>query len=33
MIGALNDGLEQMRESGEYLKVIDTHMSSIWAGL
>lgn len=33
LIAAFNDGLATMRESGEYLKVIDTHMSSIWAGL
>lgn len=33
MIAALNDGLEKMRASGEYLKVVDKHMSSIWAGL
>ena len=33
LIAAFNAGLAEMRESGEYLKVIDTHMSSIWAGL
>ncbi|WP_425098814.1 LysM peptidoglycan-binding domain-containing protein [Tropicibacter sp. S64] len=33
LIAAFNNGLETMRDSGEYLKVIDTHMSSIWAGL
>ncbi|WP_136439242.1 transporter substrate-binding domain-containing protein [Pacificoceanicola onchidii] len=33
LIGAFNAGLDEMRESGEYLNVIDTHMSSIWAGL
>ncbi|MFW2542182.1 LysM peptidoglycan-binding domain-containing protein [Primorskyibacter sp. 2E107] len=33
LIAAFNAGLEKMRDSGEYLKVIDTHMSSIWAGL
>ncbi len=33
MIAAFNDGLAEMRETGEYLDVIDRHMSSIWAGL
>lgn len=33
LIGAFNAGLAETRETGEYLKVIDTHMSSIWAGL
>jgi polar amino acid transport system substrate-binding protein len=33
MIAAVNEGLAAMRESGEYLSVIDKHMSSIWAGL
>lgn len=33
LIAAFNDGLDKMRDSGEYLKVIDKHMSSIWAGL
>ncbi|WGW05758.1 LysM peptidoglycan-binding domain-containing protein [Tropicibacter oceani] len=33
LIGAFDAGLAEMRESGEYLSVIDTHMSSIWAGL
>lgn len=33
LISAFDAGLEEMRESGEYLKVIDKHMSSIWAGL
>ncbi|MFZ7090181.1 LysM peptidoglycan-binding domain-containing protein [Primorskyibacter sp. 2E233] len=33
LIAAFNGGLAEMRDSGEYLKVIDTHMSSIWAGL
>lgn len=32
-VAALNDGLATMRDSGEYLDVIDRHMSSIWAGL
>ncbi|WP_425072874.1 LysM peptidoglycan-binding domain-containing protein [Sagittula sp. S175] len=33
LIAAFNDGLEKMRASGEYLKIVDKHMSSIWAGL
>ncbi len=33
LIAAFNDGLTTMRDSGEYLAVIDKHMSSIWAGL
>jgi len=33
MIEAINAGLTEMRESGEYLQVLDKHMSSIWAGL
>ncbi|MCT4556333.1 MAG: transporter substrate-binding domain-containing protein [Pelagimonas sp.] len=33
LIAAFNNGLAEMRESGEYLRLIDTHMSSIWAGL
>ena len=33
LIGAFNGGLNEMRETGEYLQVIDKHMSSIWAGL
>jgi len=33
LIAAFNDGLAEMRDSGEYLTVIDKHMSSIWAGL
>ncbi len=33
LIAAFNDGLGKMRDSGEYLSVIDKHMSSIWAGL
>ena len=33
MIAAFDEGLGTMRDSGEYLTVIDKHMSSIWAGL
>ncbi|CUH76061.1 LysM peptidoglycan-binding domain-containing protein [Tropicibacter naphthalenivorans] len=33
VVDAFNDGLAAMRDSGEYLTVIDKHMSSIWAGL
>ena len=33
IIAAFNDGLASIRESGEYLRVLDKHMSSIWAGL
>lgn len=33
LIEAFNNGLEALRDSGEYLRVIDTHMSSIWSGL
>ena len=33
LIAAVNDGLAKIRESGDYLTVLDKHMSSIWAGL
>ncbi|MBB3985726.1 polar amino acid transport system substrate-binding protein [Sagittula marina] len=33
LIAAFDDGLATLRDNGAYLKVIDTHMSSIWAGL
>lgn len=33
MIAAFDEGLGVLRDSGEYLTVIDKHMSSIWAGL
>lgn len=33
LIEAFDTGLGKMRDSGEYLQVIDKHMSSIWAGL
>ncbi|SNS02741.1 LysM peptidoglycan-binding domain-containing protein [Antarctobacter heliothermus] len=33
MIAAFDEGLGVLRDSGEYLTVLDKHMSSIWAGL
>ncbi|PYG28268.1 transporter substrate-binding domain-containing protein [Pelagimonas varians] len=33
IISSFNRSLGEMRESGQYLSVIDKHMSSIWAGL
>ncbi len=33
IIAKFNGGLRDMRDGGEYLSVIDKHMSSIWAGL
>ncbi|SMX29043.1 LysM domain/BON superfamily protein [Pelagimonas phthalicica] len=33
IIAKFNASLADLRESGEYLNVIDKHMSSIWAGL
>lgn len=32
LIAAFDQGLETLRENGEYQRTIDTHMSSIWAG-
>lgn len=32
LIGAFNEGLAAIRESGEYRQTVETHLSSIWAG-